>query len=268
MKSTRIDRCWKKLAQQGKKGFVAYITAGDPDLDATEDIIYRLEEAGADIIELGVPFSDPLADGPANQMAAERALLSGTTFAGILAMVRRVRERSSIPLLFFSYMNPLYAHGFEKSVAQAAEAGLDGMLLVDLSLEESGPYRKALQQHGLNYVSLVTPTTPDQRLAGLTKHSSGFVYCVSRAGVTGEQTQLQSEASSLLARTRDVTSLPVALGFGVSTPEQARSYAEMTEGVVVGSYIVSTYFKCGNSPEGRAEATAQIKRLIDAVKSV
>jgi len=268
MKETRIKRRWKDLAREGKKGFVAYITAGDPDLASTEDIVLRLEDAGADIIELGVPFSDPLADGIPNQLAAERALAAGTTFQGILDMVTRLRTRSEIPMLFFSYLNPLLAHGFEDSVRRTAEAGLDGMLLLDLCMEEAAPYRKSLRTHHLDNIALVTPTTPDERIQGIVKHASGFVYCVSRAGVTGEQSSLQVEAGDLLRRTRALTTLPVALGFGVSTPEQARAYAEMTEGVVVGSHIVSTLHRAGPEPAARAGAISEIKKLIDAVKSV
>ena len=268
MKKTRIDRTFAELKTSGRRGFVAYITAGDPDLASTVDIVLRLEKAGADVIELGIPFSDPLADGEANQRAAERALAAGTTFAGILDTVREIRKHSQIPLLFFSYLNPLYAHGFDSAVARAAEAGIDGMLLVDLAWEESAPYRKALAKHGLNYVPLITPTTPEDRIARIAAAGNGFIYAVSREGVTGMQNKLQEQAQELLARARRVTDLPVALGFGISSPEQARAYAEMTDAVVVGSFIVSTFHKHGSTPSGRDAATAEVAALIQAVKGI
>ncbi|MDF3129828.1 tryptophan synthase subunit alpha [Kiritimatiellaeota bacterium B1221] len=266
MKATRIDTCFEKLRARGEKGFIAYITAGDPDLDATLERVKLLEAMGVDFIELGVPFSEPLADGEANQRAAERALAAGTTFEGILNLVRKIREQSEIPLVFFSYLNPLFVRGFDKSMQMAAEAGIDGVLLVDLSLEESGPYTQAIEANGLNHVVLITPTTPDARMEGLLKSASGFVYCVSRAGVTGEQSELQKEASSVLERAGRYTDLPLALGFGVSTPEQARSYSKISDAVVVGSYIVNTFHQSGNTPEGREAAADKISNLVQAVK--
>jgi len=268
MKPTRISKRFDALRKDGKKGFIAYITAGDPGLKQTVDIVRRLEDAGADLIELGVPFSDPLADGPANQLAAERALSAGTSMKGILDAVNEIREKSEIPLLFFSYMNPLYAHGFEKTIKRAAKAGIDGVLMVDISMEESGPYSDILEANNLDHVPLVTPTTPDQRMKQIVRTASGFVYAVSRTGVTGEQTELQKDASAVLRKANRHSTLPVALGFGISTPKQARSYAELTDAVVVGSHIVTTFFKAGNSARGRAAATREIKKLIDAVKQV
>ncbi len=265
---TRIDRCFDSLRQRGEKGFVAYITAGDPDLDATVDTVLRLEEAGADVIELGIPFSDPLADGLANQRAAERALAAGTTFHGILDTVARIRERSEVPLLFFSYVNPLFVRGFDLSMGLAAQAGIDGVLLVDLCLEEAGPFDESLAAHQLNHVVLVTPTTPEERMAKLVAAGSGFVYAVSRSGVTGEQGEMQMEAIEVLARCSRHTELPVALGFGISTPQQAAAYAAMTDAVVVGSFIVNTFHQCGNHPEGRRQAADKVRELVRATKGV
>jgi len=264
--TTRIDQRFADLRAKNETAFIPYITAGDPNLESTLERVKLLEAAGADIIELGIPFSEPLADGVANQRAAERALSAGTTFSGILDTVRAIRETSEIPLLFFSYLNPLFVRGFEESVKQAAEAGVDGMLLVDLSLEESAPFSKALAEVGLNHVPLVTPTTPEDRVEGLLKSAGGFVYCVSRAGVTGEQSELQKEAQAVLDRARRHTELPVALGFGVSSEDQAKAYAGMSDGVVVGSYIVNTFHEAGDTPEGRAEAMKKISPLIQAVK--
>jgi tryptophan synthase alpha chain len=267
MEPTRIDTCFARLRASGKKGFIAYLTVGDPNLDATLERVKRLEAAGADLIELGIPFSEPLADGVANQRAAERALAAGTTYAGILDLVRRIREFSEIPLVFFSYLNPLFVRGFDRAVAEAAEAGVDGFLLVDLSLEEAAPYQASLQAHGLNHVVLVTPTTPEERVAGLLEHAGGFAYCVSRAGVTGEQSELQKQAQGVLERTGRHTDLPVALGFGVSTPEQAATYAQMCDAVVVGSFIVNTFHEAGDTPEGLDWAMQRITPLIEAVNS-
>ncbi len=265
MEPTRIDTCFARLRREGKKGFIAYITAGDPDLDATLERVRRLEKAGVDLIELGIPFSEPLADGVANQRAAERALNAGTTFDGILDLVRRIREESEIPLMFFSYLNPLFVRGFDQAAREAKEAGVDGMLLVDLSLEECGPFQKALMDEGLNHVVLVTPTTPEERVAGLLEGAGGFVYCVSRSGVTGEQSELQQQAQGVLERAARHTDLPVALGFGISTPEQARAYAGMSDAVVVGSFLVNTFHECGNTAEGLNAAMSNISPLIEAV---
>lgn len=265
MEPTRIDTCFARLRDENRKGFIAYITAGDPDLDATLERVKLLEEAGADLIELGIPFSEPLADGVANQRAAERALDRGITFDGILELVKRIREVSEIPIVFFSYLNPLFVRGFERAAREAKEVGVDGMLLVDLSLEECEPYQKALHDVGLDHVVLVTPTTPEERVAGLLKGAGGFVYCVSRSGVTGEQSELQQQAQSVLERAARHTDLPVALGFGISTPDQAQTYSTMSDAVVVGSYLVNTFHECGDTPEGRAKAMQHISPLIQAV---
>jgi tryptophan synthase alpha chain len=266
--NTRIDQAFARLKAEGKTGFIPYITAGDPGIEETEDIVYRLEDIGADIIELGIPFSDPLADGTANQLANDRALEAGTTLPQIFEMVGRIRERSEIPLLFYSYINPLYAPGVKKTLKKSAKIGVDGVLLVDMSVEESGEFREALDANHLNNINLVTPTTPEERIKAICDQANGFVYCVSREGITGEQSGVQQQSIPLLKRTHRYTDLPIALGFGVSTPAIARAYAELTEAVVVGSYIVNQYFEAGNSAKGRAKATRNIKKLVDAVKEV
>lgn len=266
MTDTRIDRRFKSLAEKNEKGFVAYLTAGDPHIDATLKNVLLLEEIGADIIELGIPFSDPLADGVANQRAAERALAAGTKLDDVIELVKRIRERSDIPLLFFSYMNPLVAHGFEPVVQRACEAGVDGYLMVDISMEEAAPYRDILHSHNMNHIVLVTPTTPESRVKDLVQSGSGFVYCVSRAGVTGEQAELQKDAQSVLELTAKYSDLPRALGFGISSPEQSSAYAAMSESVVVGSAIVNTLHQCGDTNEGRKKAAETLKPLVDACK--
>jgi len=266
--TTRITECFDRLKADGQTGFIPYITAGDPDLKSTKDIVLRLEDAGADIIELGVPFTDPLADGPVNMMAADRGLASGTTLQGVFETVADLRKRSDIPLVLYTYMNPMFAPGFEKSAKQAAQAGVDGVLVVDLPDIESAPYSAALRNHKLDNICLVTPTTPEQRIKSIAKVTTGFLYTVSRAGVTGAQKSVQKDALGLLKRVHKHTRLPVALGFGVSTPAQARAYAKITEAVVVGSFVVQTLHEGGKSSKGRSKAVAEIKKLIDAVKSV
>jgi len=266
--NTRIDKRLQTLHERGEKAFIAYITAGDPNLKATEDMVLRLEEAGADIIELGIPFSDPLADGRVNQEAATRALAAGTNFKGILRCVEKIRKKSEIPLLFFSYLNPLISRGFEKTANMAAQAGIDGFLVLDLPVEEDASVANTLNGLGLNNICLVTPTSTRARIKRIVQRASGFVYCVSREGVTGVQKQLSNTAIDLVRRTKKLTALPVALGFGISTPAQARTAAEQADAVIVGSAIVDRFAKAPHTAAGRASAAAWTKKLINAVKRV
>ncbi len=268
MKKTRVDRKFSELQKQGKKGFIAYLGAGDPCLEDTVDIVLRLEDAGVDLVELGLPFSDPLADGRVNQEAAIRALEAGSTLDGVMECVAKIRERSEIPMIFYAYMNPLLARGFDESMALAAQAGIDGFLLLDLPFEEAGAYRQALKQNNLNAIQLVTPTTPDERIEKIVKRASGFVYCVSREGVTGVQDRIAEGAGALVKRIKAKTNSPVALGFGIGTPEQARDAAQLADAVVVGSAIVNQFHNNPHTPEGRADATAFVKQMVDAVKGI
>jgi tryptophan synthase alpha chain len=268
MKKTRVDRKFAELKKQGKKGFIAYLSAGDPNLADTIDIVLRLEDVGVDVVELGLPFSDPLADGRVNQEAATRALEAGATFDGVMNCIDQIRERSEIPMIFYAYMNPLISRGFEASMAAASQAGIDGFLLLDLPQEEAGPYRKALSGHSLNAIQLVTPTTPDERIGKIVKRANGFIYCVSREGVTGVQDKIAEGAGALVGRIKDHTDLPVALGFGIGTPEQARDAASLADAVVVGSAIVNTFHNNPHTPEGRAAAAAFVGDMVKAVKAV
>jgi len=263
---TRIETTFKELKKAGKKGFIPYVSAGDPSLSATEDIVYRLEDAGADIIELGIPFSEPLADGTTNQLAIDRALKSGTSLSKVLDLTEKIRKRSEIPIVFYSYFNPVYVYGFDKFCKKAEQVGVDGVLLVDLGIIESAPYQQPLKDHHINNINLVTPTTPEARIKNIAKQSSGFVYTVSRAGVTGAQSSVQKDALGLLKRVKKHTTLPVALGFGISKPEHARTYAKICDAVVVGSYIVQTLHDAGK--KGRPGAIKEIKKIIDAVKEI
>lgn len=268
MKKTRVDRKFAELKKEGKKGFIAYLGAGDPCLEDTVDIVLRLEDAGVDLVELGLPFSDPLADGHVNQAAAARALEAGSTFEGVMGCIAKIRERSEIPMIFYAYMNPLLARGFEHSMTAAAQAGIDGFLLLDLPFEEAGPYRQALRQNNLNAIQLITPTSPDERIDKIVKRASGFVYCVSREGVTGVQDKLAEGAGALVERIKVKTDCPVALGFGIGTPEQAHDAARLSDAVVVGSAIVNKFNHNPHTPEGRADAAAFVKQMVDAVKTV
>ncbi|MBC8206173.1 MAG: tryptophan synthase subunit alpha [Kiritimatiellales bacterium] len=268
MKKTRLDKKFNALKKEGKKGFIAYIGAGDPNLDDTVDIVLKLEAVGVDLVELGLPFSDPLADGRVNQDAAIRALEAGATFDGVMECVRKIREKSQIPMIFYAYLNTLYARGFEKAMTEAAEAGIDGFLILDMPREESGPYKGAIKSAHLNNIVLITPTTPEERMEKIVKNANGFVYCVSREGVTGVRDDVAEGASALVAQIKQHTSLPVALGFGIGTPAQAAEAASYADAVVVGSAIVNKFHENPHTEEGRADAAAFVAEMVRAVKAV
>ncbi|MEO8097107.1 MAG: tryptophan synthase subunit alpha [Acidobacteriota bacterium] len=235
---TRIQALFERTAKEGRSALIAYLTAGDPSPEATPEIAATLVRAGADLIELGVPFSDPVADGPVIQRASARALDAGTTLAKVLEIARKIRETSEVPLLLFTYLNPAIHYGFEALARDAKAAGVDGCLLTDLSVEEAGPFMKPLRAAGLDTVFLAAPTSTERRLKLVAEYSTGFVYLVSRTGVTGERVALSDQLQPLIERMRAVTKLPLAAGFGISTPEQAGVVARMADGVVVGSAIV------------------------------
>ncbi|HTZ47209.1 MAG TPA: tryptophan synthase subunit alpha [Verrucomicrobiae bacterium] len=255
--STRISKSFAQLRTAGELGIVAYITAGDPTLDATHEFVLALAEGGADIIELGVPFSDPLADGPTIQRASERALKSGTTLAGVLALVRRIRQASQIPLVLFSYYNPILQMGLEKFAATAAEAGADGVLATDLTPEESADYRRILHAHHLDTIFLAAPTSSDERLKIISDASSGFLYLISRTGVTGAKDSLSEELPALLRRVHQFTQLPIAVGFGISLPGHVSVLGRLADAAVVGSALVS---EIENAAAPEAAATALRER--------
>jgi len=241
--STRISKRFAELREAGELGIVAYVTAGDPTLDATLRHVLSLAEAGADVIELGVPFSDPLADGPTIQRASERALKSGTTLHGVLDLVRRIRQSSQIPLVLFSYFNPILQFGLEKFAAAAAEGGADGVLVTDLTPEESEDYHRILKVRGLDTIFLAAPTSTDERLQKIAACSSGFLYLISRTGVTGAQDALPDELPALLRRARRFTQLPIAVGFGISLPGHVSVLGGLADAAVVGSALVSEIAK-------------------------
>jgi tryptophan synthase alpha chain len=235
---TRIGNLFARLQGRDRRALIAYLTAGDPSLERTPDLVAALEDGGADLVELGVPFSDPIADGPVIQRASERALAAGATLAGVLRCVREIRKRSEIPLLAFSYLNPILRYGFERFAAEASEAGIDGALLTDVSVEEAGPYVERMREKGLDTVFLAAPTSTGRRLELVARYSTGFVYLVSRTGVTGERERVSSAVEPLVRRVRAVTPLPLAVGFGVSRPEHLAELEPLVEGVVVGSAVV------------------------------
>ena len=235
---TRIGRLFEKLREQRRCGFIAYLTAGDPTPEATPGLVAALERGGADLIELGVPFSDPIADGPVIQMAGERALRAGTNMAKVLQIAAKIRETSEIPLLLFTYLNPALRYGFERLAQDAKAAGIDGCLLTDASVDEAEEYVKIMRAADLDTVFLAAPTSTDHRLQLIARYSSGFIYLVSRTGITGEQEALSDAALPLIERMRAHTKLPLAVGFGISRPEHVAALAPHAEAVVVGSAIV------------------------------
>jgi tryptophan synthase alpha chain len=259
--ASRIGRLFERCSAEGRKAFIAYLAAGDPEMKATVPLVSALERGGADLIELGVPFSDPIADGPVIQRASERALRAGTTLDAILDMVREIRTKSQVPILLFSYFNPVMHYGFERLARDAANAGVDGVLLTDLSVEEAEEPVARLREHSLDTVFLVAPTSSERRLELVGKHSSGFVYLVSRTGVTGEQASLSEQAIPLIQRTRRHSTLPLAVGFGISKPEHVAEVARFADGVVVGSAIVKAIEANMASPDLNAAVETFTRQL-------
>jgi tryptophan synthase alpha chain len=246
---------------------IIYIGAGDPDLEATRQLAVALARAGVDVLELGVPFSDPLADGLVNQLAAQRGLESGTTPARVLDTVAAIRKQSNIPLVLYLYFNLMHRYGVERFVEDAARAGVDGLLALDLPPEEAEAYQALTRAAGLNAIYLVAPTTPRERLRLIAGQASGFIYCVSREGVTGMQDKVAERIAELTQAVRRETSLPVAVGFGISNPEQARAVARHADAVVVGSAVVSQIAQLGRRPDMVARVAEFAASLAQAVKN-
>lgn len=236
--ATRIGNRWAELRRQNGKALIPFLMAGDPDIPTSIDVVLALARAGADIIELGIPFSEPIADGPVVQRAGERALKKGAYLPAILGMVRQIRRESEVPLLLFSYLNPVLRYGLERFAADAVASGADGALITDLSVEEAAPYVAEMRRHGLDTVFLAAPTSTDERLKRVAELSTGFVYAITRMGVTGAREQLSDVIAPLVRRLRAVTSLPIAVGFGISRPEHLAELAPLVDGVVVGSALV------------------------------
>lgn len=256
--TTRITRRFDELRHAGELGLVAYVTAGDPTLEATERIVLSLAEAGADVVELGVPFSDPIADGPTIQRASDRALRSGTTLAGVLGLIQTLRRKTEVPLVLFSYFNPVLQMGVEKFADAAARVGADGVLITDLTPEEAGEYRQTVHARGLDTIFLAAPTSTDARLERIAGSSTGFLYLISRTGVTGARETLPEDLPALVRRARGVTSLPIAVGFGISLPGHVSILGGLADAAVVGSALVEDIERAASVD---AAATAVAERM-------
>lgn len=262
----RIDATFNRLREEGRSAFVAYICAGDPNLEATFQIVEAMERWGVDIVELGVPFSDPMADGTVNQQAAERAIQAGTTVAGVLDLVRRIRSGSQIPIVLYNYMNPIYTYGFTRFLQEAREVGVDGLLLLDLPPEEQDANEELEAATDLRFIRLIAPTTPPERMARIAARAEGFIYYVSREGVTGERTDIAADLDTQLALIRQYATVPVVVGFGVSKPEQAAAIAAKADGVVVGSAIVRQIAAHGAAPDLLDRLAETVCPLVDATR--
>ena len=262
----RIVERFARLNRERQKGFIVYLGAGDPNLEATRQLALAFDKLGVDVLELGVPFSDPLADGLVNQLAAQRGLESGTTPPKLLETVAAIRTESQLPIVLYIYFNLIHRHGVEQFIRDAAQAGVDGLLVLDLPPEESDGYESLMRQAGLCNIYLVAPTTPEDRIELIVKRGAGFIYYVSREGVTGMQTKVADTITEMTAKIRAHTSLPIAVGFGISTPEQAKIVAASAEAVVVGSAIVDQVARHGQSPDLVKRVIEFVKPLLEAVK--
>jgi tryptophan synthase alpha chain len=246
---SRIAESFARIRSNGGPGFIPYVTAGDPDLTRTADILRALASNGADVIEVGVPFSDPLADGPVIQRASERALASGTTLRGTLRMLQEIRDRLDASIVLFTYANPIVRMGEAEFVDNAKRAGVDGVLVLDLPVEEAAPFRQRLVDNGIDPIFLLSPTTTDERIRQSAALGRGFLYIISRLGVTGARDRLASDAEALVRRVRAASALPLALGFGISTPEQVAQAGAFADAVVVGSALVNLIAEHGQAPD-------------------
>ena len=253
-KKGRITSTFDRLKEEGKKGLITFITAGDPNLRTSKSIILELERSGADIIELGIPFSDPMADGVAIQESSERALKKGVLLKDVLNLTAEVRKKSEVPIVLFGYYNPVFHYGLKRFAKEAARAGADGVLIVDLPPEEAEELTVELDSVGLDHIFLLTPTSDESRIKVVNKHSSGFVYYVSVTGVTGARKKLSGDLKRAVKNVASKVKLPLCVGFGVSTPEQAREVSTYCDGVVVGSALVNI-IKKGASSKGGAKGT-------------
>ncbi len=252
---SRIGTAFDRMREAHAPGLVTYITAGDPDLPRTAGILRALDRAGADLIEVGVPFSDPLADGPVIQRATERALAAGATLDGVLALIESVRADISAPIVVFSYANPILRLGADEFAARAERAGVDGVLVLDLPLEEAGDFRHLMAARGIDTILLLSPTTTDERLRKAADLGTGFLYAISRLGVTGARDRVAEGAQEMVERIRRVTTLPVALGFGISRPEHVREVGRWADAAVVGSALVNVIAEAG--------AAADLERRVE-----
>lgn len=242
---SRIQKTFQNCHEKGRKAFITFVTGGDPNLEESLKILHTLDKAGVDIIELGMPFSDPMADGPVIQLANERALKAGTSLEKILHLVADFRKSSQTPVVLMGYFNPIFHMGIDRFIQKASQSGVDGVLVVDLPYEEAKDFSKALQKEEMDFIYLITPTTPPDRIRKISQRGSGFLYYVSMTGITGKSLKISSEISEQIKKIRKESDLPVAIGFGISEPEQAKKLASLADGVVIGSSIVKIIEKQG-----------------------
>jgi tryptophan synthase alpha chain len=261
----RIDQVFARLKAQGRKGLIPFLAAGDPSLDVTEALVGEFEARGADIVELGVPFSDPLADGVVNQRAYQRALHAGISLPRILESVARIRARSDIPIVLMSYINPIHRYGLQRFPSAARDAGVDGLIVSDCPPEEMGELHVALTGAGVHPILLIAPTSPARRISLISGKSAGYIYYVSLRGVTGPRDRLPEDLAVGVGRVRVLTKVPLAVGFGISTPEQARAVAELADAVIVGSALVATVERSLGAPDLGARAGEFVGRLRSAI---
>jgi tryptophan synthase alpha chain len=262
----RLEKKFADLKKLEQKAFIAYITAGDPSLDSTVRLVREFEKAGVDCVELGVPYSDPIADGPVNQEAAMRALRNPIGVRLILNAVREIRRVSEVPIIFFAYYNSILSYGLKRFVRDAYESGLDGALLLDLPPEEAGEYKRLMDEKGLSTIFLVSPVTPDDRLKLIASHATGFIYYVSQMGVTGERECIGESIPDMVDRIKKLTSIPVAVGFGISRPEHVMEIAKYADGVIVGSSIVRRIGENGDKPGFEKEIGRFVGELAKPLK--
>ena len=260
----RIEETFSELSRQGRKGLIPFVTAGDPDLQTTAEILVELAQAGATVIELGVPFSDPMADGPVIQRSSERALRHDLRLRDLLGLVADFRKRSETPVILFSYFNPLLQFGLKRLASEAKAAGVDGVLVTDLSPEEAGEFESELRANDLDMIFLIAPTSTDERLKLVAQHARGFIYAVSRAGVTGVRTSVSAAAEQLVTRMRHFSSLPIAVGFGIANAEQVKDVQRYADAVVIGSAIVSEIERLqGTTPDLAKRIGEFVKQFSD-----
>lgn len=263
---SRIAETFAAAHDEDRAVFIAYVTAGDPRVERTSELVLAMARAGADIIELGVPFSDPIADGPTNQRAAERALLHSTSLRDVLGIVREVREQSSVPIVLFTYCNPVLRYGIAQFAKEAAASEVDGVLFTDVPVEEFERFRPSLDEEGIDPILLVTPTSGKNRIKTTSRAGKGFLYLVARTGVTGARTQLDPELEQLVAEVRKISRMPVAVGFGIADPEQVHQVATWADGVVVGSAIVNEVAAAGDSDRLASNVEAFVRPLVEACR--
>ena len=259
--SSRIENTFAKLKKNNEKALIAFITGGDPDIETTEKLILAMEEAGADIIEIGIPFSDPVAEGPVIQEADARALAGGCTVEKLFDMVKRLRDKTNIPLLFMTYANPIYAYDKERFMNKCFDVGIDGIIVPDVPFEEKDEFEDECNRYDIDLISLIAPTS-GERVKEIANEAQGFLYCVSSLGVTGMRSDINTNIDELITQVKDISSIPCAIGFGISTPEQARDMAEISDGVIVGSAIVKLIAEYGK------DSVTPVKDFVSRMKKV